>query len=43
MKVARTIRSTLGLLLKRRWERITMYTPRHVAELEAAGTKGGPR
>lgn len=37
MKVMKTIRSTLSLLIRRRWERITRYTPRHVAELEAAG------
>ena len=43
MKVVRTIRSTLVLLLRRCWERITIYTPRHIAELEAAGTKVGPR
>lgn len=38
MKVMRTIRSTLGLLLRRRWERITVFTPRHIAELEAKST-----
>ena len=43
MKVVKTIRSTLGLLLKRRWERITIYTPRRIAELEAAGTKGAAK
>jgi dolichol-phosphate mannosyltransferase len=36
MKVMRTIRSTLTLLVRRRWERMTLYTPRHVAALEAA-------
>lgn len=36
MKVLRTIRSTLALLLHRRWERMTKYTPRHIAQLEAA-------
>jgi dolichol-phosphate mannosyltransferase len=39
MKVLRTIRSTLALLLRRRWERMTRYTPRRIAELEAAGRK----
>jgi dolichol-phosphate mannosyltransferase len=39
MKVVRTIRSTLALLLARRWERMTVYTPRRVAELEAAAGK----
>jgi hypothetical protein len=42
MKVVKTIRSTLSLLLQRRWERMTIYTPRHIAALEAAA-KGGPR
>ena len=37
MKVLRTIRSTLTLLLQRRWERITMYTPREIARRLAAG------
>lgn len=41
MKVIRTIRSTLGLLLRRRWERMTVYTPRRIAALEAAAK--GPR
>jgi dolichol-phosphate mannosyltransferase len=36
MKVLRTIRSTLALLLRRRWERLTVYTPRFIAEREAA-------
>jgi dolichol-phosphate mannosyltransferase len=36
MKVLRTIRSTLALLLRRRWERMTVYTPRVIAEREAA-------
>ena len=36
MKVVRTIRSTLTLLVKRRWERITIWTPKRIAELEAA-------
>lgn len=39
MKVLRTIRSTLALLLQRRWERMTRYTPRQIAALEAAGRK----
>lgn len=43
MKVARTIRSTLVLLLRRRWERMTRYTPRKLADLEeAAGRKRAP-
>jgi len=42
MKVLRTIRSTLTLLVKRRWERITIWTPRRIAELEAAA-KGGAK
>ncbi len=42
MKVVKTIRSTLSLLLRRRWERMTIYTPRHVAALEAAA-KGGSK
>ena len=42
MKVVRTIRSTLLLLLRRRWERMTRYTPRKLAELEAAGRKRAP-
>lgn len=41
MKVLRTIRSTLALLLRRRWERMTKYTPRHIAELEAAAARKG--
>ena len=40
MKVLRTIRSTLTLLVKRRWERMTRYTPGNIAKLEAAA-KGG--
>ena len=32
MKVLRTIRSTVTLLLRRRWERLTRYTPRHIAD-----------
>lgn len=40
MKVLRTIRSTLALLVRRRWERMTKYTPARVAALEAAA-KGG--
>jgi dolichol-phosphate mannosyltransferase len=36
MKVLRTIRSTLALLLRRRWERLTLYTPREIAAREAA-------
>lgn len=39
MKVLRTIRSTLALLVRRRWERMTRYTPRRIAELEAASRK----
>ena len=39
MKVLRTIRSTLTLLVRRRWERMTRYTPRRIAELEAASRK----
>lgn len=42
MKVIRTIRSTLLLLLRRRWERMTRYTPRKLAEIEAAGRKRAP-
>lgn len=43
MKILRTIRSTLALLLRRRWERMTKYTPRRIAELEAAAAaKGKP-
>jgi len=42
MKVLRTIRSTLALLLRRRWERMTVYTPRAIAAREAAA-KGGQR
>ncbi len=41
MKVLRTIRSTLGLLVRRRWERMTKYTPEQVARLEAAGKAEG--
>jgi dolichol-phosphate mannosyltransferase len=40
MKVITTIRSTLSLLVKRRWERITIWTPKHIAALETAA-KGG--
>jgi len=40
MKVLRTIRSTLGLLLRRRWERMTRYTPGRIAALEAAARSG---
>lgn len=40
MKVLRTIRSTLLLLARRRLERMTRYTPRRIAELEAAAAKG---
>ena len=36
MKVVKTIQSTLKLLIQRRWERITIWTPKHIAELEAA-------
>ncbi len=39
MKVLRTIRSTLALLLRRRWERMTVYTPKRIAEREAAGAR----
>ena len=42
MKVLRTIRSTLALLLRRRWERMTRYTPRRVAALEAAARSRRP-
>ncbi len=40
MKVMKTIRSTLSLLLRRRWERLRRYTPKRIAELEAAGNAG---
>lgn len=43
MKVLRTIRSTLALLLRRRWERMTRYTPRRIRELESAAGRGGAR
>ena len=36
MKVMKTIRSTLSLLIQRRWERITIWTPEHIRKLEAA-------
>ncbi len=36
MKVVKTIRSTLSLLVKRRWERMLHYSPKQVAALEAA-------
>ena len=39
MKVLRTIRSTLALLIRRRWERMTRWTPQRIAALEAAGRK----
>ena len=42
MKIVKTIRSTLALLIRRRWERMTLYTPRHIAALEAAA-KGGAK
>jgi hypothetical protein len=35
MKVLRTVRSSLGLLAKRRWERWTRYSPANLARLEA--------
>jgi dolichol-phosphate mannosyltransferase len=43
MKVLRTIRSTLALLLRRRWERMTRYTPGRIAELEAAAGRKDAR
>jgi dolichol-phosphate mannosyltransferase len=43
MKVLKTIRSTLALLFKRRWERMTIYTSRRVAELEASGMRCASR
>jgi dolichol-phosphate mannosyltransferase len=42
MKVLRTIRSTLALLLRRRWERITTWTPARIAALEAAAKDRRP-
>lgn len=42
MKVMKTIQSTLKLLIKRRWERITYWTPRRIAELEAAAAGQKP-
>jgi len=35
MRVLRTIRSSLGLLARRRWERWTRYSPANLARLEA--------
>ncbi|MBI1797438.1 MAG: glycosyltransferase family 2 protein [Candidatus Eisenbacteria bacterium] len=50
MKVLKTIRSTLGLLTRRRIERMTRYGPRQIAALEAgaaaprpAASPAGPR
>jgi dolichol-phosphate mannosyltransferase len=43
MKVLRTIRSTLALLIKRRWERMTIYTPRDIAAREAEAAAGRAR
>jgi dolichol-phosphate mannosyltransferase len=40
MKVLRTIRSTLTLLIRRRWERMTKYTPREIAAREARAKAG---
>jgi dolichol-phosphate mannosyltransferase len=42
MRVLRTVRSTLGLLLLRRWERLTTDSPRARAAREAAAARGGP-
>lgn len=39
MKVLKTIRSTVSLLLKRRWERMTIYRPRDIAARLAAAEK----
>lgn len=38
MKVLKTIRSTVSLLLKRRWERMTIYRPQDIAARLAAAT-----
>jgi len=35
MRVLRTVRSSLGLLARRRWERWTRYSPSNLARLEA--------
>jgi dolichol-phosphate mannosyltransferase len=43
MKVLRTIKSTLLLLTKRRWERMTIYTPKRIAQLETAARPEGLR
>jgi dolichol-phosphate mannosyltransferase len=43
MKVLRTIRSTLALLIQRRWERMTIYTPRYIAAREAEAAAGRAR
>lgn len=43
MKVVRTIRSTLSLLVQRRIERMRVWTPKHIAGIEAAAkAKGRP-
>jgi hypothetical protein len=42
MKVLRTIRSTLLLLVRRRWERLVRYRPGQIAALEAR-VRGGAR
>ncbi len=46
MKVLRTIRSTVALLLRRRWERLTRYTPgaiaRRLAEAERDAAPAAP-
>jgi dolichol-phosphate mannosyltransferase len=39
MKVLRTIRSTIGLLLLRRWERMTRYTRGEIARRLAAAER----
>ncbi len=39
MKVLRTIRSTVALLLRRRWERMTRYTPGAIARRLAAAER----
>ena len=38
-----TIQSTLKLLVKRRWERMTIWTPKRVAELERAAAAGSAK
>jgi dolichol-phosphate mannosyltransferase len=42
MKVMRTIRSTVALLLRRRWERMTRYSPRRIAARLAAAGMSAP-